>query len=83
MTRNKHSAFATATARIFTNAAPPGYPTWVESQRQMIDEAALPADKLTTPCAGCGSRLPLSYYRDRGLIACCPARNADKGETIT
>ena len=38
MTR-KHSAFATATARIFNNAAPPGYPTWVDMQRQMMAPA--------------------------------------------
>lgn len=80
---SKTTAFAAATARIFTNSPPPGYPSWVESQRQMIDEAAMPADKLTTPCTGCGSRLPTDYYRDRGLIACCPERNDDEGETIT
>ena len=79
----KTNAFAAATTRIFTSAPPPGYPSWVESQRQMIDEAAMPADKLTTPCTGCGSRLPTDYYRAKGMIACCPARNADTGETIT
>lgn len=81
--RRKQTDFFAATARLFTNASPPGYPSWPDMQRQMIDEAAMPADKLTTPCTGCGSRLPLSYYLDRGLIACCPARNDDTGETIT
>lgn len=82
MTR-KTTAFAAATARIFTNTAPPGYPSWVESQRQMLDEAAMPTDQLDPPCSGCGSRLPIAYYRDLGLIACCPTRNAEQGETIT
>lgn len=79
----KTTAFAAATARIFTNSPPPGYPSWVESQRQMLDEAAMPADKLDPPCKGCGSRLPIAYYRAKGLIACCPARNDEQGETIT
>ena len=79
----KTNAFAAATTRIFTNAPPPGYPTWEQSQRQMLDEAAMPADKLTTSCTGCGSRLPTDYYRAKGMIACCPVRNDEPKETIT
>lgn len=82
MTRKKTGFFA-ATARIFTNASPPGYPTWTEAQRQMLDEAAMPTDQLDPPCRGCGSRLPISYYTAKGLIACCPTRNAEQQETIT
>lgn len=78
----KQTNFFNATARIFTNATAPGYPSWTESQRQMLDEAAMPADQLDPPCNGCGSRLPISYYRARGLIACCPTRNAEQ-EMIT